>query len=482
MKRAITAAFMLLVAAPVHAQTAADSIRVALKDCLSINNGVVQSKTRYLTAYPQAHSYEALKRMEIALMGQIPSVSTGSELTGLKPVAFVKFPGGRQAPWLYRVPTDIYELDLEAFANLNFADVTFHDATFNVEKDSAIPSWLPAKDYQALSALVQTKRFAPIFRADYFIYRTSQQAGSFRDGYADFTSTQTFAKFQKFCTVDEEGAENANADRRAFVTKGEVSIFPRGVAYIDTPNGPYFYTQDFKDSFGRRNIIKFLDKAKSDARMDIGSGRNGLPYWFLGAVSYDPKTGEEIVTAQSTAPDFIAGNNLTWNNDCRVHLGRCALCHQDGGLKAFNNEALEFYGGQKDPTLADKDDKRARRNKIVWLGTIDGRPEMDTLVERAQSRFNQKMKTATGVTFAQWAKAVKGVLKDYEDGVDLEILAREAGYPKDKIVEALYQFDERESGNDPVINALVTGKKIRRELVEEIWNRLMATLQQESQP
>ena len=485
--KALLLTLTLVAQAPAQQPTAAQSLRLALADALTLNP-LEARNTRYISAHNHAWSYEKLLRDDIVLKGQLPSISVGSELTGVRPIAFVKFKikddKGREqwasAPWLWAFDGSRYGTNLVAFANLNYADPYYHDPTRTVTKESAIPSWLPRKEYQDLSAVVQTQRGTPIMRFDYFIYRTSFQSGAFNDGYQNFLGVTTFQEFQKLCGFDEETAEGLNADRRGFVTESEVGINIRGITRGDGTNGPYWYTDDFENNFGHHNVVRLLDKARANARMDIGSLRNGLAAYGLFAVQW--KDGKSSKTFQAAAPDFIAGNQRSYNMDRRVHNGQCMHCHVNGALKEFKTEQFDFYGGRGQPELLTFKDARGLRLKAVYFGVVNDRPEIEVLLEQDQKRFNMKMKMACGVDYKLFSKYHREVMHEYEQKVNLLTLQYETGVNKDTIIRALRNFDERETGNDPIINAFVTKGQVRRELLEEVFNILMATLQQESVP
>lgn len=452
---------------PPAPRTAAESVRLALADARRLNP-VVAGRTRYLSAHNTPPT--RLADLDTVLRGLIPSLSRGTGRTGLRAVATVRH-AGKAAPWLWAFDAEDYGTDLTVWAALRFSDPYYHAPTFDRTKEVAIPDFLPQLELRELAAITQTQAVAPIFRADYLIYRTSQQADRTGDGYYDFLGLRKAEDAAKLAGLDEQRADRIDADRRDFVTRSGPGLQIRQVVRREALHGPAYSTYDAARSTGENNVVALLDKAKADGGMGVFPLPNRLVFSFL----FKVEKGKELLI--DTAPDNVAGNRESVSHDLRIHPGSCQQCHGAGMLRQFDGEARKFF--RAGSPFVDQDETRARRVRAVFLAE-----DFAGLVERDQDRNDAYMVEACGVGYREWGRRHKAAVADYLADVDAAKLAAETGYAAADIRLAVKRFAAREGAGriNPVVG-LFDGSNpaaaVRRELIEEAFPTLMAVLRQE---
>lgn len=453
---------------PPAPRTAAESVRLALLDARKLNP-VVAGRTRYLSAHntPPAK----LADIDAVLRGLIPSLSRGTGRTGLRAVATVRV-GGKLVPWLWAFDSEDYGTDLTVWAALRFSDPYYHAPTFDRTKEVAVPDFLPQPELRELAALTQTQAVAPIFRADYLVYRTSQQADRTGDGYYDFLGIKKAEDAAKLAGLDEERADRIDADRRDFITRSGPGLQIRQVVRREALHGPAYSTYDAARSTGANNVVTLLDKAKADGGMGVFPLPNRLVFSFL----FKVEKGKELLI--DTAPDNVAANRESVSHDLRIHPGSCQHCHRAGMLLPAEWEARKFFDRAGSP-FVDRDEARARRVKAVFLAD-----DLTALIEGDQERNDRHMVEAAGVGYREWGRLHKAAVADYLADVDAGKLAAETGYAAADIRLAVRRFSQREGAGriNPVVGLFagdVPAASVRRELIEEAFPTLMAVLRQE---
>lgn len=465
----------LATAPPADPPTAAEAVRLALKDARTLNP-VVAGRTRYLSAHNAAAADPAkLPAVETVLKGLIPSLSRGtSRAGGLRAIAAVPVRGAKApAAWLWAVDLEEYGMDPIAFANLSNADPYFHTPSGDPTKPAAVPEHLPALEYQELAARVQSLRPAPIFRADWLIYRASAAAGRAGDGYYDFLGLKSVADVERLAGLDRGKAEALDSDRRAVIQRSGPGANHRQLIRYEAANGPAWRTQDPADNAGGNNALVRLDQAGFAGGMTTYTLPNRLTFSALFAVESREGGREKLL---DVAPANIAADRTAAHADLQIHPGRCWGCHKAGNLSPFTNEVPAVYhAGNPFRSL---DAGRSRRVKAVFFGA----DEIETLLEEDQTRHDRAMIQAAGVGYREWGRMHKAAVAEYESNVDLPTLAAEAGLTPAALRRALVRFRDREgfgSLNPALGLYLADGASARREFVEDVFPLLMAVIRQE---
>jgi hypothetical protein len=206
-----------------------------------------------------------------------------------------------------------------------YADEEYTEAGADVEKEDFIPApWLPRT--KTASLILMTGSRTPIVRVDQFINQTAIQSDRGKHGYYDWLAIKDRKDAEKLAALDRKAAEDLYREVAAIVPVSGVAPNNRQVFRYATITGSWWETRDAKNSREKRNAVSnLLDDYQHDAEEIVYTLPNGLAGYFL---------GDNKGVRQDTAPDFIASDGRSTNQDRRVHVGySCIACHTDGGLK-----------------------------------------------------------------------------------------------------------------------------------------------------
>lgn len=280
------------------------------------------------------------------------------------------------------------------------------------------------KGIQAVTALIENQvaidlatmsgSKMPIMFAQEFIVNTMDATKG--SHYYDFLGIgKTEKDFQKIIAGDPSLAEKFEVDRQGTVIMSGVTLHNRRLTRVPTILGYYWYSTDSKEDIGKKNYLQvLLDRGLEnfDASEQIASLPNGLQVYFLA----DSKGNR-----QDSAPDFIAGDKMTTNNDHRVRNGiSCIRCHSEGIL-SFKSV---FENLRKSVKKESYDYDKLYRLDQLYSGNLNEEFTGDQglyakAVAQATGRTTQINASKFSLAFAQWD----------EKYVTLEVAAKDLGVP-----------------------------------------------------
>lgn len=327
-------------------------------------------------------------------------------------------------------------------------------------KAVAAAPWLPAKEVALLAAECQTQ--IPIVRGDWFFSQTSIAKDRVA-GYYDFLGLGKSAKdFQKLIGADEEIAKKVKREVRAIQAKSGVTLNNRVLVRYGAVSGPWWVSYDYKDNAGRRNVIRNLDKdvdpQDGDASEQHGTLPNGLYVWWL---------QDAAGVRQDTAPDFIASDGRSNDNDRRVHCAMsCYRCHVEG-IRPIDDYARRLYRGAV--RLAVADYKQYVRLAQLYL------TDLQKWVVRDREDYAQAVWEITQRKPAELSRVYGWAWDHYLNrDLDAKAVAVELGCTEERLLKALRTFATPGKGIpplDPVLAQLIAEEPIplRREHFDEAF-------------
>lgn len=334
------------------------------------------------------------------------------------------------------------------------------------KEDFVAAPWLPLREMTALTAL--TGSVTPIVRADEFLFQTGAQAERKGHGYYDWLGLTKRADAEKLAALDRKKAEELYRELAAIVPVSGVTPQNRQVFRYATLSGAWWESHDTFTSADKQNAVaNLLDDYRHDAEEIVFTLPNGLPGYYLS----DAKGGQ-----QDTAPDTIASDHRSTNNDRRVHVGySCIACHQDAGLKPVRDYARRLYNPETGVSLATValDPVKARRLESVYLGPLAKAYARDV------GDYADAIDEVCGLKPAALAKGYERRWSAYIDApVTLDMAAAECGVSADRLRAALRTHARTKGVIDPVLVGYLIEDPppVRREHFEERFPVLMLIL------
>lgn len=336
------------------------------------------------------------------------------------------------------------------------AQEEYQEAAADAEDFIPAP-WLPAAEMTALVTI--TGSATPIVRADEWLFQTGAQAQRAGHGYYDWLALTKRADAEKLAALDRKAAEGLYRELAAIVPVSGVSPNNRQVFRYATLTGSWWETRDAFTSADKQNAAaNLLDDYKHDAEEIVFTLPNGLPGYYLANAK-----GEQV----DTAPDTIAADHRSTNNDRRVHVGySCVACHQEAGLKPVRDYARRLYSAETGVSLATiaADPAKARRLESVYLGPLA------KAYTRDAGDFGEAIEEVSGLKPAALAKAFEKHWSRYlDDPVTLERAAAEVGLSPDELRDKLRTYAKSKGVIDPVLVGYLLDDPppVRREWFEE---------------
>ena len=335
-------------------------------------------------------------------------------------------------------------------------------------KNDYIPApWVPAREATFLIEQLQTR--VPIFRAGQFVYQTGIQKDRDGHGYYDFLGLgKTLKELDAMIRLDRKGSVEVYRELGAIVSVSGVALSNRQLFRLQALTGAYWESRDVINNSGRKEATgNLLEDFDADAFEIVFTLFNRLPGYYLA-----DKKGDR----QDTAPDFIASDQRSTNNDRRVHVGMsCVVCHFDAGLRPIRDWARHIYNPETGIALGtlalDKD--RARRVESVYLGPLFKNYKKDV------EEFAEAIFEASGLKPAELAKAYEVFWSEYIDKpVTLDKAAREIGVNPKDMQETMIAYARRKRITDTVLAVYLMPEPlpVRREHFEERFGLLMLIL------
>jgi hypothetical protein len=217
----------------------------------------------------------------------------------------------------------------------------------------------------------------PVVRADQFLFLTMAQVNRVGHGYYDWLALTKRADAEQLAALDRAKAAELYRELAAIVPVSGVSPNNRQVFRYSTIVGAWWETRDAKTSTGDQNAHRnLLEQFKHDAEEVVFTLPNGLPAFYL-----SDARGAQV----DAAPDFIAADHRSTNNDRRVHPGySCITCHTEAGLKSVRDYARRIYGDPKTGVrLADV--ARTDPDYLAWMRT---RPFLADVHDRVRAALD----------------------------------------------------------------------------------------------
>lgn len=424
-----------------------ESIDIATKDAQSLPSA---THVRYISAYNLKGSHAEI---QATLNFWLNSLSREAELVKLHVVS----------PGLWRLDLRDYGFKAQTWDAL--PDPYF---TIPIKKDYQVlqnGQWVvktfdirasaPWTNQTKLLALTQSQ--VPIVRADWFLVQTSQQIDREGTGYYDWLRVKNRKDFQDLVGLDQKKAESLQKEIRAIVARSGVTLNNRQIIRFATITGSYWVTLDVINQKDNRNALRNLNgDYKHDAEEIYGNLPNGLFAFFL---------SDAQGNRQDAAPDNIAADHQAPGNDKRVHIGHsCIRCHTVG-IQPIKDWGRKVY--TKNVALTSPDYEKLRRLRRLYL------TDLEKYIRRDVSDYSETVLSLTGMKADALSKAFAKYHTQYQEAdLDIDTIAIETGYSKEKILAAL----KGQKYLDPVLASLLQDETIRREHLEEAFPLLMKYL------
>lgn len=318
--------------------------------------------------------------------------------------------------------------------------------------------WLDGKQAAALTTMSGSQ--VPLVRGDWFLVQTSQQVDRKGTGYYDFLGVKNRKDFQELVGLDEAAAVKLQKETRAIVARSGVALQNRQIIRFGSITGSYWVTLDSKKSTEGNNAVRNLNGDYiADAQEIYGTLPSGLFAYYL-----SDKDGVQA----DRAPDDIASDKQAPGTDSRVHPGiSCIRCHVEG-IRPINDWARRVY--KRPLSLASPDYEKLKRLRRLYLS------DLERWVRRDQADYAETLLKLTGLKPAELAKTFARLHEGYQEvDLDLDALAREAGYTSAHVLAALKAVAKTAGSLDPVLAGLLQDppEPIRREHMEEVFPLLM---------
>jgi hypothetical protein len=326
---------------------------------------------------------------------------------------------------------------------------------------AAAAPWINAKQCKELAAL--TGSDCAVVRADWFFVQTGEQRQS--PGYLDFLGLgERQSDFQSLLSVDVAASRKAKREIAAVLPRSGVSVNNRRLVRFQGLNGPYYVTDDYLSSRGKRNVLKFLDGdgEPPDESEQLGSLPNGLfAFWVQDGSGH----------RQSFVADGIGSDGNTDSADKRIYVGKsCIVCHVEG-VRPLADAARKIFAGELKLQASERE--KFKRLTQLYLSDLDGTIKAD------QEAYAAVLKGLNGLTPSENAKSYDRVWNSYaEADLTLADAARELGVDSKALGDALKNHLETEGQADAVLASLLQSPPVslRREQFEEIFPALQAIL------
>lgn len=359
-----------------------------------------------------------------------------------------------------------YSYRNEEYVDYEETRVTKTVAAKDSKKGYAPAPWVPALEAGMLVQALQTQ--VPMFRADQFVHQVGVQKDRDGHGYYDFLGFKKLADVEKFARLDRKAAIELYRELGAIVSVSGVTLNNRQLFRLQALTGPWWESRDTTNNVGRKEATgNLLEDFDADAFEIVFTLYNRMPGYYLA-----DKKGVQ----QETAPDFIAGDQRSTNNDRRIHAGMsCIVCHHDGGLRTMRDWARQIYNPETGIALGtlalDKD--RARRVESVYLGPLFKSYRKDA------DDFAEAIFEASGLRPQEMSKAYETFWSRYlDEPVTLEKAAREIGVNPKDMQETLIAYAKKKRITDTVLASYLVPDPlpVRREHFEERFGLLLLIL------
>lgn len=438
----------------------------------------LRQHTRYLDArnLPAAYRREAFAVVSYHVNG----LSSKVRITAPREVT----------PWLWALLTIDYGWNpktWEKLRKLNFYHSIEAKVTKPVEhtdgkfRPAEVTDFIPAPHLPPgdVAALVEgTGSQTPIVRADLFVNITGVQEDREGAGYYDWFGFKRLSDVEEFVDLDREKAAEFGNEDAAIAAVSGVALQNRQLFRYVSRTGPWWESRDVRR--GRRvgnAKANLLGDFKFDATEVVFRLPNGLPAYYLA-------NGAGV--QQNAAPDFIAADQRSTNNDRRVHAGySCIACHVDGGLRPIRDWARKRYAATRggfgsllppagtDPKEAERFNREKERRENAYLGDLAEKYDDDA------AKFGRAVVKASGLRPAELSAAYVRFWSRYlDEPVTLDRAAAEAGVGPDEVATALKRWAAAKAVVDPVLGAYLEAgaDSPRREEFEERFPLLMLVL------
>lgn len=432
----------------------ADEVLAALADARRLPPDQCR-QTRYLSLYAIAPE----RRADYAKVLAYHVNTLSREAEAVRP--------RRVTESLYAVECDAYGWVLTTFGGLHEFDPWFHARAIAGGKEIIVHGpWLPAKEIAELTTL--TGSVVPIVRADWFVHQTGQQPAK-GPGYYDFLAAKKLADVEEVAGLDRKVAQRVRREIAAVVAESGVTLQNRQIFRFGTVAGAWWESRDVAESTGPKNAVRNLDgDFKHDATEVFFTLPNGL--WGLAVAN---AKGE----LQASAPDNIAGDHESTNNDRRVRVGiSCVRCHREDGLRPIDDYSRKAFRVGGAVGLGSPDRERARRLKQLYLGPL----QKEIAGDRA--KYAEVLKELTGLTSEKFVPLYAAAWRDYESPTLMPAdVARWVGVSEKELIQSIRWGLRTQGLTDLALAGIVADPPLplRREHVEELTPVLMTLVHKE---
>lgn len=314
-------------------------------------------------------------------------------------------------------------------------------------------------------------RAVPVVGLRWFVWQTLQQADR-KPGYYDFLDLRDRKDMDALSGFDAK--VNAAARRSEYldtVAHSGVSAQPRRVVIEPVAEGRRYGTEDVDLGVADKNFLSIPDRklSKHDAEEWIFFLPNDLLGFFL-----NDAQGKR----QDSAPDFIGGRRGSPSNDLRIHNPwACYDCHY-GGDPGGSRGLITF-----EPYFRRLQAARAPIMSPAY-GILAGIEQayvraFDAALERDRGRHEEAVRQATGFAADVWAKKLRAVAEDYDQGATPAEAAWYLGCSAAELVDGLKDYAAKTGQLNPTLGLWLIGQKIPRHQYHEVFPILRATVNHE---
>lgn len=320
----------------------------------------------------------------------------------------------------------------------------------------------------SLELSTATNSAVPLVRADWWINQVGDQTKQIVP-YYEWLGIKSLKDAQTLAGFDLKLAQNARKEVAAIVAESGVGLNNRQIFRFGTVAGAWWETRDPVQSTDTKNAIRLLD---GDFKFDAMEIYFTLPNGLWGFVLADDKGN-----LQNSAPDTIAADKNTTNNDHRVRNGiSCVRCHTEG-LRPIDDWSRKVFRGGVG--LGSPDREKAKRLRQLYLGPLFKE------LARDRERYNESLAALLGLKSDEVSKLVADSWKRYESSSMLpDQLAAEIGCTEKELTDSVSSYLKSTGQIDLLLSSIVADPPvpIRREHFEEILPILMTQVKAAKSP
>lgn len=373
-------------------------------------------------------------------------VETWEKLNDIEPFfhARVKVLQGQKSPHTYYRGGSDYKAGW-------YQQVQLKEVTLTI-----LAPWVDSNAGRQLSLAVNSA--VPLVAANWFLFQSMDEAER-KVGYYQWLGIKKLEDAQKISGLDIKLSQSALAEHAAIVRDSGVAKNNRQVfAFGTVLRRNYYQTRDSLKSIDKSNALRNLDK---DFQFDAQEVYFPLPNGLYGFLLANAK-GE----LQAVAPNEIAGDKSSHNNDLRVRVGvSCIRCHEEG-LRPIEDWGRLVFRAANGIGLGSPNRQIAERLDQLYIS-----PKFKQELDLDRVAYATALKELSGWTTKEYSAKFAEYWADIENGpVFPNDVERYLGIPKDQFVPKMRAYLEKYKISDLVLASTVADppQSLRPEHFEEV--------------